>query len=609
MPAMHRLRPGAARLGEGLFRDRFEANRRYILGLRTEAVLQSHYHEAGLLNRIVGQKPGDGDDLHWGWDAVTCHLRGHFAGHWLSALAKTVAATGDAEVRLRLDHAVAELARCQRVNGGEWVASIPEKYLRWISGELPRQQIWAPHYTIHKTLMGLMDAHAYAGCEQALDVARNFAKWFARWTSGFTREQMDDILDVETGGMLEAWACLYAATGDPEHLELMRRYDRPRLFEPLLEGRDVLTNLHANTTIPEAQGAARAYEVTGEERWRRVVEAYWRCAVTERGTFATGGQTAGEIWCPPHAFAARLGDKNQEHCTVYNMIRLADYLLRWTGEAQYADTIERNLYNGILAQQHPATGMVSYFLPLEPGARKKWGHPTRDFWCCHGTLVQAQASYPEWAWYAMPDGPVLAQYIPGEAEWQAPDGSPVRLSLAAHPTLGSSTENGAPAGETHRPGWWWHELRITCDRPVEFTLRLRLPEWLAGRPELTVNGRPHPLEGAPGSFTSIRRNWRDDTLTLRLPKRLRTEAIPDAPDMVAFLDGPCVLAGLCDEERALVGDARQPEALLVPDNEREWGIWLPGYRAVGQQRGLRFRPLHAIVDEPYTVYFPVRPER
>ena len=70
-----------------------------------------------------------------------------------------------------------------------------------------------------------------------------------------------------------------------------------------------------------------------------------------------------------------------------------------------------------------------------------------------------------------------------------------------------------------------------------------------------------------------------------------------------------VLAGLCDEERALVGDARQPEALLVPDNEREWGIWLPGYRAVGQQRGLRFRPLHAIVDEPYTVYFPVRPER
>ena len=101
--------------------------------------------------------------------------------------------------------------------------------------------------------------------------------------------------------------------------------------------------MHANTTIPEAHGAARAWEVTGDTRWRRIVEAYWRCAVTDRGYFCTGGQTCGEIWTPPFQQAAHLGDKNQEHCTVYNMMRLADYLLRWTGDVTYADYWERNL--------------------------------------------------------------------------------------------------------------------------------------------------------------------------------------------------------------------------------------------------------------------------
>ncbi|HCA70259.1 MAG TPA: hypothetical protein DEP17_07650, partial [Lachnospiraceae bacterium] len=95
----------------------------------------------------------------------------------------------------------------------------------------------------------------------------------------------------------------------------------------------------ANTTIPEAHGAARAYEVTGEERYRNIAESYWACAVRNRGTFATGGQTSGEVWTPMNQQAARLGDMNQEHCTVYNMIRLAEYLYRWTGSSEYSDYI------------------------------------------------------------------------------------------------------------------------------------------------------------------------------------------------------------------------------------------------------------------------------
>jgi hypothetical protein len=582
----------------GVFRDRFELNRRYLMSLRNEGMLFCHYLEARLtqllLRNTTHGRPDPGDDLHWGWESPTSQIRGQFVGHWLSAAARLYANTGDAEVKARADKLVSELARCQESNGGEWVGAIPETYFDWLARG---RATWAPQYVMHKIMMGLFEMHVFAASEQALAVLERSAQWFHRWSGQFSREQMDDILDTETGGMLELWSDLYGATGKQQYLELMQRYDRPRLFEPLLAGEDPLTNRHANTTIPEAHGAARAYEVTGDERWRRIAEAYWKCAVTDRGAFCTGGQTSGEIWTPPLEQAARLGDKNQEHCTVYNMVRLADYLLRWTGEAQYADYIERNLYNGILAQQHPQTGMIAYFLPLEAGARKIWGHPTHDFWCCHGTLVQAHMLYQSLVYYEDEAGLAICQYLPSELRWHR-GGAGVKVT--------QTRDTEAPGGGAkRRPDRWVVELAVECDQPVEFTLRLRLPEWTAGSALVSVNGERQQVSSGPG-FHAIGRVWHRDTVRIELPKALRACPLPDEPDTVAFLDGPVVLAGLCDEARTLNGDKDRPSTLLAPDNEREWDRWLGGYRAVNQQRGLRFKPLHELTDERYTVYFPVR---
>ena len=195
----------------------------------------------------------------------------------------------------------------------------------------------APQYNIHKLFMGLIDVYRMMEQPKALSIADKLADWFYRWSGRYTREEFDDILDMETGGMLEVWADLYEITGQEKYKILMQRYYRSRLFEPLLEGKDVLTNMHANTTIPEVLGCAKAYEVTGEEKWLHIVEQYWKCAVIDRGCFATGGQTQGEIWTPMKKLKARLGDKNQEHCTVYNMIRLAEFLFRQTkGSCLYA---------------------------------------------------------------------------------------------------------------------------------------------------------------------------------------------------------------------------------------------------------------------------------
>lgn len=141
--------------------------------------------------------------------------------------------------------------------------------------------------------------------------------------------------------MLEIWAQLYDITKDNMYLTLIERYDRHRLFDPLLAGEDVLTNMHANTTIPEIIGCAAVYEATKITRYRDIVLAYWKCAVTDRGYFVTGGQTNGEIWTPKHRQASRLGERNQEHCSVYNMIRLANILFTWTGDVSYLDYIEK----------------------------------------------------------------------------------------------------------------------------------------------------------------------------------------------------------------------------------------------------------------------------
>jgi DUF1680 family protein len=597
-------------LSPGLFRDRFDLSLNYVMSLRDDNLLQNFYLEAGIKKDFHGAyratahgNSGAGDDLHWGWESPTCELRGHFLGHWLSAAARIYKATGKLEVKLKADRIVSELKRCQDKNGDGWVGSSPEKYMEWTAEGKPT---WAPQYVHHKTLMGLYDMYAFAGNTEALAISDQFADWFLHWTDAFSREQMDNLLDVETGGMLEAWANLYGATNDPKYLTLAERYTRSRLFDPLLDGKDVLTNRHANTTIPEAHGAARLYEVTGDERWRKIVEAYWRSAVTDRGTFCTGGQTNGEVWTPPFEFMARLGDKNQEHCTVYNMIRLADYLFRWTGAPEYADYIERNIYNGVLAQQNPRTGMIAYFLPLEAGGKKLWGSPTYDFWCCHGSMIQAQSSHNAHVYYEDADGIVICQYIPTTLR-TARNGVNVTLQQSIDVvSSGSASNNGGIVGGRHRPNQWNLTFKIKCETPSEFTLKFRLPWWLDGQPVMTINGNRLDIQQGPSEFFAITQVWSDDTIKLELPKCLTVSPLPDAPDVCAFMDGPVVLAGLCNEERMLIGDKDDAASILTPDNEREWGNWLPGYRVRNQPRGLRFKPLYEIVDEAYTVYFPIR---
>jgi DUF1680 family protein len=470
-------------------------------------------------------------------------------------------------------------------------------------------------------MMGLLDMYLYAGNQQALEIDLKCADWFYRFSSDISREQMNEMMDIEeTGGIMEHWANLYAVTGDPRHLELMRRYERPALFDLLERGEDALTNMHANTTIPEVQGAARAYEVTGEERYRRIVENYWSLAVTKRGMYATGGQTCGEIWTPLGQQSARLGEMNQEHCTVYNMMRLCEYLLRWTGKSEYADYYERNLYNGIFSQGHwqgrnrdllcepriPPTGLVTYYLPLRAGSQKKWGSELDHFWCCHCTLLQANAIFTEGIYYQYAEGMVVCQYLPSDVNMSI-NGANVKIAQHFDKQSGENIRI-LPVNRQvlSRPGDVQVIIHIQADQPTEFTLKLRRPWWLKSDLKCMVNEQEVAWSDDGNGFACIRRLWQNDEVRVILSHGLTSWSLPDRPDTVAFLDGPIVLAGLVGEERILFGDIADPSTILVPDDEREWQTWKNSWRTVDQPVGLRFKPLYEVGNEVYTVYFQVR---
>lgn len=590
---------GSVKILPGVFRERMDVNRQYLLELDANCLLQNFYLEAGII--LPGLQVVDNPEtanLHWGWEAPTCQLRGHFLGHWMSAAAKLIAADGEPELRVKLDNIVSELARCQELNGGEWVGSIPEKYFTRL---IKNQYIWSPQYVMHKTIVGLSDAYIYAGNTQALDILSHLSDWYITWTEKAAETNPHAVYAGEEAGMLEVWAQLYQLTRDEKYLTLAKRYADAGLFRKLKEGKDSLTNCHANASIPFTHGAAKMYEITGDSDWLEVIKLFWKAAVTDRGMFSTTGMNAGEFWVPPHMQGHFLGSSDQEFCTVYNMVRTASYLLKYTGEAQYADYIERALYNGFLAQQNAQTGMPAYFLPLGAGSRKKWGTKTRDFWCCHGTMVQAQTLYPELVWFTDGDKITAAQYIPSEFTAEM-NGAKVTVSQ----TTGMKYYNDQAFFDEKDDGQmsrWLLKFSVKCDKPVRFTLSLRVPEWAKGV-ELEVNGKNTAAPVKDG-WLDITADWQNDSVQVFFPSELRAETLPDMPELMSVVDGPIVLAGIIGSDCGITGADKLNEQFM-PQMEHTYGTfpWRQNsWRTRNQPQSVMFRPLYEVTDEEYTVYF------
>lgn len=583
-----------AHLLPGLFKERTDLNRAYLTELKSENLLQNFYLEACI------RTDRDISEMHLGWESPTCQLRGHFLGHWLSAASMLIAQNGDRELKAKLDNIIGELERCQKLNGGKWIGSVPEKYFE----KLERNEyIWSPQYTMHKTLLGLYHSALYAENKTALKILNNAADWYLNWTSDMQNKNPHAVYSGEEGGMLEVWAGLYQLTGNEKFLTLAERYSHPSIFKKLSDGEDPLSDCHANASIPWAHGAAKMYEATGDEKWLGLVKSFWKCAVNDREAFCTGGQNSGEFWISPRKLGMFMGERTQEFCTVYNMVRLADYLFRFTGKAEYLDYIEKNLYNGFLAQQNKYTGMPAYFLPMKPGSTKKWGSKTHDFWCCHGTTVQAHTVYPSLCWYEDMESNrlVVGQYISSEYKRSE--------NVTVTQNVDMKYYGGGTSFDEHddsRMSRWFLKLTVKAVTPEKFTLSLRIPEWVCAKPVIFINDEEMTGFDFENGFLDIERTWSEDNISLYLPAALTMSSLPDMPQLTAFMEGPVVLAGLCGRDSGIFMENDAPESALAYTTEHTYSTfpWQQSvYRTVNQPENFDFIPLYDITDEQYTVYF------
>lgn len=584
------------RLLDGPFREAMERNRKYLHELDSDRMLHNFRVNAGL--------PSSADPLG-GWEEPECELRGHFVGHFLTACALTWAAAGDETLRQKADAVVAELAKCQTALGESgYLSAYPEELIdRVIEGK----RVWAPWYTLHKIMAGLLDMYALGGNRQALDVLEKMAAWARMRTDKLDVEAIQRMLKIEFGGMNEVLANLYAVTGNPDYLALARRFDHKAVLDPLAGRRDELKGLHANTQIPKLIGAAREYELTGEKYYHDAATYFWDEVVNFR-SYSTGGTSNYEGWqSEPGRMASELSNATHETCCTYNMLKLTRQLFGWTGAPKYADCYERGLFNGILPTQDPATGMTMYYVPMGSGWHKTFSTPFDSFWCCTGTGIENHAKYGDSIYFHDDTGLWVNLFIASELRW---------------PEKGLILRQ-----ETNFPEEEATTLTLSCRKALDLELRLRVPFWAIKGITIKINGEKQALRTRPRSYITLSRTWKNgDRIRVEMPMSLHLSPMPDDPKLVSLMYGPIVLAGELPTEglagkeiygpyHATGKPVRAPAFVVESTDLKAWIKPLPGrplsfvtFKA-GRPFDVALVPFYRLFGKRYALYWHLYSEK
>ena len=395
------------RLSDSDFLQTQEVNRQYLHDLALDRLLHNFRVNAGL--------PSNAEPLG-GWEKPDCELRGHFVGHYLSACALMYSATGDDKLRDKGNQLVAGLAECQARLSGGYLSAFPIELFDRLRN---RQKVWAPFYTVHKIMAGMVDMHQLCSNQQALMVVKGMAAWADTWTEPLSEAQMQMVLDTEYGGMNDVLYLLAGITGDSNYGMVGDRFTKKRFFNPLATRRDELRGLHVNTHIPQVIGAARRYQMTGDRRFREVSD-YFYTEVTTARAYATGGTSNNEGWLTgPNRLAEELkqGTATTECCCAYNMMKLTRMLYGWTADPRYFDYFERTLYNHRLGTVQK-DGAMQYYLGIVPGAWRTFSTKDASFWCCDGTGVEEYSKLADSIYFHDADGVYVNLFIPSELNWR-----------------------------------------------------------------------------------------------------------------------------------------------------------------------------------------------
>lgn len=460
-----------------------------------------------------------------GWESLDCELRGHTTGHLLSAYGLMYAATGSEIFKQKGDSLVNGLAEVQKALGNGYLSAFPEEL---INRNIRGTGVWAPWYTLHKLFSGLIDQYLYVDNQQALEVVTGMADWAYNKLKPLNDETRRLMIRNEFGGINESFYNLYAVTGEERYRWLAEYFYHNDVIDSLKEQNDDLGTKHTNTFIPKVIAEARNYELTQNETSRKLTDFFWHTMI-DHHTFAPGCSSQKEHFFDTAHFSNFLNGYTGETCCTYNMLKLSRHLFCWTGDVKVADYYERALYNHILGQQDPESGMVCYFLPLLDGAHKVYSTKENSFWCCVGSGFESHAKYGEAIYYHNRQGIYVNLFIPSEVNWKEKG-------------LILRQETAFPSEEKT-------SITVSTENPVQTTVYLRYPFW-SGKVTVRVNGKRVSIKQKPGSYIALTRQWRNgDKIEATYPMQIHLETTPDNPQKGALLYGPLVLAG----ERGTVG--------------------------------------------------------
>ena len=584
------------KLLDSRFRENMERDGRWLLSIDNNRLLHSWRVNAGVETnaRQLG-----------GWEGLDVELRGHTLGHVLSGLALMYASTGDSAYKRKADSLVTSLAIIQqRLNQDGYLSAFPQNLVnRAIEGT----PVWAPWYTIHKIMAGLIDMYQYAGNNQALDIAVKMSGWAFHKLENLSLEQLAVMHRAEFGGMIEAAYNLYSITADINDKKLAEFFYDHKILDPLTHREDRLAKFHANTQIPKITGEARGYELTGDEKQKTIAEFFWR-TVIDHQTYATGGNSDFEYFFEPDQISKHISRATTETCNTYNILKLTRHLFTWTADIQYADYYERALYNHILASQESETGMVTYFMPFTPGTFKTYCDKENSFWCCVGTGFENHAKYAEGIYYHDDKSIFVNLFIPSELTWKEKGVRLVQHTLFPDEPL----------------------IHITIKEAgnSEIALSVRYPSWAKSGATVTINGKEISITNKPGSYIILERKWSaGDAIDVTYPMSLHLEAANDNPHVAAVVFGPIVLAGDMGTEgieapapfakdQLDYKDVPVPKDIdsTLPIQGKEFQDWLfpvkgkqIAFKAVGvAKKEITLIPYYQIDKQRYTVYWNLR---
>jgi DUF1680 family protein len=594
----------AVRLTGGPLKTSQDLNSKYLLALEPDRMLALLRQRPGLESTA---KP------YGGWDGPGRQLTGHIAGHYLSAVSLTYAATGNPQFKDRADYLVAQLKEIQNKQGDGYIGALMDNQgvdgkVRFTdlsngiirSGGFDLNGLWSPWYVEHKIFAGLRDAYLHTDNRTALDVEIRFAAWVERILSKLDDDQIQRMLATEFGGMNEVTADLYAHTGDARWLALSDKFEQHAMIDPLAAGSDILAGKHGNTNVPKLLGSLSRYMYTGNPTDGNAARFFWT-AVAYHHTFATGGHGKNEYFGPPDKLNDMVDGRTNETCDVYNMLKMTRTFFSIEPDIRYAEFHERALFNHILASQDPNDGRVCYMVPVGRGVQHEYQDMFQDFTCCVGSSMESHALHGHGLYYESDDKLWVNLYAPSTAEWKS---AGVKLEMTTD----------FPTGQTA-------SLKFSPDSPKKFTLALRRPAWADSGFTVKVNG--HEVKDLPkaGSYVELNRTWKKgDTVDLVLPMKLSSEPFVDNPNRMALKWGPLVLAGDLGPEISRrrgaqsAAPAQPPPTPVFITAASAVDKWLkpvadkPGtFRTenVGLTTDVEFKPFYTLPARRYAIYWDV----